>query len=307
MAAAGAMAPLALVLLASVVLLPSSGPTAPGAGVGIGSALALTFLSVIAAAVIAVLSAWLPAQASRWALSVCGAIAGAGAGYVMSAPVVANPTLRLGLAAVLGIGWGSVVARLGARQQPPRAVLMDRIPERDRVQTPVSRSPGQQNPETVAPAWSTSIRSRRMSRLAVFGAVVFTTAVVLSAGVAPWWWVGLLSLAGVVFCVFMLAWSRVSLRIDADGLSIDSDVIGRVLIHCRASEILGVGSTQIDPLDWGGWGLHWSRRHTAFVVAGGPGIVVHRSSGRALAIEITDPAATPDSAARMLRAIASAA
>ncbi|HLS45428.1 MAG TPA: hypothetical protein VK045_08330 [Ornithinicoccus sp.] len=41
-------------------------------------------------------------------------------------------------------------------------------------------------------------------------------------------------------------------------------------------------------MKWGGIGLRWLPDRTAYIVRGGPGIVVHRASGRRFAVEVTE-------------------
>ncbi|UJH69495.1 hypothetical protein [Ornithinimicrobium sp. INDO-MA30-4] len=55
-----------------------------------------------------------------------------------------------------------------------------------------------------------------------------------------------------------------------------------------ASEVLGVELTKVKPMEWGGNGLRVSRKGTAYVANGGPGVVIYRASGSNLAIELSD-------------------
>ncbi|MGB7450432.1 MAG: hypothetical protein WA892_15070, partial [Ornithinimicrobium sp.] len=205
-------------------------------------------------------------------------------------------------AACVGALWGVAAYVVHGADEPSAADVLAGIPERDRVVRPVA--PDEGAPRRQDAAWQVSVRLPRMRGLALFGGLVFGATAWLSWGTTPGWWTALVGLAGALFCAVMLAWSSVLVRVDPTGLMVRSMVFPVSLMTVAASDVLGAGSVEVDPMDWGGWGLQWSARHTAVVVRGGPGIVVHRRSGRPLALEVPAGAVAASEGAALLRRVA---
>ncbi len=287
------MLPLGVLLIGSLLAPPVTGAATQQAASGIVRALSATVLAVVVAALVSGLARWVPSAASRVLLSICGAVAAGGVTTIVAAQFDGPGAATLPVALLVAAGWAWAVFVLHGRERVDPEILMEQIPELDRVPWPGSELPNSRSganhlvPPTV---WQEDVQSTRMRGLALFGAVVLAAATALSVGVTPLWGSVAVLIAGLGFSAAVWLWSSVTVRIDHQGLSMVSGVVKVRLLQVAPEEILGVSSAEIDPMAWGGWGLRWTLRHTAFIAKGGPGIVVHRSSGRPLAIEI--PAGT---------------
>ncbi|MGB3827446.1 MAG: hypothetical protein WA962_01605 [Ornithinimicrobium sp.] len=301
LAGATAMLPMG-VLLASSLLFTSTRATGSPV-VALGPTFSATVVAVVAAALVSVLSGWLSPTSTRLALTACAAVTAAGTAYIVMGQAGLSPALSALVAALAGALWARLVFGFFALDPVSRAELIDRIPERDRVGVRPS-------PETVAAStaeaapWDVQLRSVRMQRLSIYGAVVFGAVLAFSLGSTPLWWVVVIVVAGSAFCAAMAAWSAVQMSIDQRGLTIRSLRAPVDLVKVAPAEIVGVSSVEIDPLEWGGWGLQWNARHTAYIRSGGPGLVVYRRSGRPLAVEIPEGSSTAEAGAVLLRRIA---
>lgn len=296
------MLPLAVLMVGSVLASAvSDGSSAPG----VDSAFAVTVLAVVAAALVSGLSVWLTDAAARLMLTVCGAASAAGTAYILLGQVGVTPLLSAPLGALVGVAWARWVFAVFALTQPTRTVLLQSIPERDRV---LPSSAGDPDTERAASEpWSVDVASVRMQRLVIYGVVVFGAIFVLSWGSASAWWLTVLGVLGIGFCLAMASWATVRLHIDDAGLTIRSLRLPITLVRVRPQDVLGVGSVEIDPMVWGGWGLRWNARHTAYISRGGPGLLIHRASGRPLAIDIPQGTTMAHAGAQRLRQIAGAA
>lgn len=301
-----AILPLPALLLALTVLpVPASvpthwaGPTPDGWASGPGFAATLLTTSVLTALLAAgsaLLARVVPPAWSRWALAVLAVVGwGAVALYVLT-------VWRVGVSGADGVGEGwallAVLLALVAgwigyavhgRRLPGRGEVLAGVPERSRVQAVRGRG--------VRPVqeWSTDADSRTM------GVIGWGTVLVLGA-VALWQlWLGSLLMGLVVALVALatgllaLAWSRVRYAVDAQGLQVRSRLLPVRLSRVPAEEVVGVDVQDLDPMRWGGVGLRALPERTAYIVdsGGGPGLVVYRSDGRRLALQVTegDPAA----------------
>lgn len=306
-----------LVLLVSSMLLVPFGLEPPPGNAGLRAlALGVTALVTVLAAVVSAMSRWVPASFSRVVIALCGGIAAAGASFVATATGDGSFWV---VVPVVGVGWGWVVAILHGADRPEVASVLQAIPERDRL-CGAAGAPGgpaaQLNagsasgglPGAAGPAggdpgpWTVRITSRRMAGLTVFGALTFTAIVILSLGLTPTWWLVMVAILGVGFCALTVAWSRIELQIGVSGVKVRSQTLRLPLVTVPPGELLGVASTEIDPMVYGGWGLRWNSRHTALVIKGGPGLLVYRASGRQLAIETPAGSGCADDGARALRA-----
>ncbi|MEA9984603.1 hypothetical protein [Subtercola sp. RTI3] len=92
---------------------------------------------------------------------------------------------------------------------------------------------------------------------------------------------------GVLTLVFAaLAWLRVTG--DHRGLRISSRVIPFLSRTISLDKMADVQSTEIHPLDWGGWGYRITPGRSAIVLRNGEGIVVYLKSGRGFAVTVDD-------------------
>ncbi|MBM2619431.1 DUF1648 domain-containing protein [Actinoplanes sp. LDG1-06] len=210
----------------------------------------------------------------RFWLGLAGAVAGSTAGiWVCTATATLdNPAdPRLGwrlLYFVAGLAWGAVVA-LAAGPSPAG------------VQPP---------PETVAPldlapteraAWSTTLRAPAL--LASMAVAAIVVVVVAAVGQAPIWPVVVVPLAAA------LVFGRVRVTADRRGLRLTAGLLNLPFKTIPLAEITGVEATEIEPLEWGGWGYRVTPGRAALVLRRGPGLVVHQSNGRRFAVTLDDP------------------
>lgn len=260
--------------------------------IGTGSGLYAVTLSVagacaVLAALAGVLSAFVPALWARWLITL---LAGVGATAAATYGAAALGTQVSGSAEqvhvtwaiapfVIGLAFAVVAYVVYGRERTDRAHVIEGVPERSRV-VPLAEG-------TPLASWATTLRSGTMMGTAIFVAVVLTITTVVS-----WMssiWMGLLiTLISAAAVGVTLAWSRVEVRVDQEGLVIRSLLAPVTLLRVAATDVVGAQVLDIDPMKWGGIGLRWLPDRTAYVIRGGPGIVVHRVTGRRFAVEITE-------------------
>lgn len=305
--------PFALLLLSQLVW-PEPPPELPTHWTGPGEVDAATegstYLGVVSSisgfcamvgALAAVLSTFVTHVWSRWLLTALGAVAaGAASSYGLAAWGTVIAGGRAGeVGVVWGLGavpvallWGWLVYAVHGLRVPELQEVLDRIPERDRV-VPVA--------DTTEESWQTEVGSRLLVGTAVFVVVVFVGIGALVAStdaVAP---AVVVAVPGLALGGYVLAWSRIRVRADGSGLTIRSAVVPVRLRHVPAEEVLGVSRIDLDPMAWGGYGLRGVPGRTAYVVRGGPAVVVHRRTGHRLAIEVTEGEEVAEAGARVLR------
>ncbi|MFD1721874.1 hypothetical protein [Amnibacterium endophyticum] len=94
----------------------------------------------------------------------------------------------------------------------------------------------------------------------------------------------------------------VRLTVDRRGVRLRSALLRVPLIRVRLSDIAEVVTDTIEPARWGGWGYRVSGAGIAYVARRGPGIVVKRRNGTAVAITVDrpeDPAAVANTLSRL--------
>ncbi len=101
--------------------------------------------------------------------------------------------------------------------------------------------------------------------------------------------IGTWALIGLATAV-LIAWtSSLTVRVDAAGVTAHFGPFARPSWHTPLERIRAAAVEEIDPMKWGGWGYRLSRRGTAIVVRGGPGLVLSRAGGSDLAITVDHP------------------
>ena len=214
------------------------------------------------------------AYGSRYLLGAAGALAGSTTGvWVASATAtVQNPgDPRLGwrlLYFVAGLGWGAVVALVAGSSpvgvQPPAQAV-----------APLDLAP------TERAAWSTTLRAPLILALTAASAVLI--AVVAAVGAAPIWPLAVVPvLIGLVF-------GRIRVTADRRGQRLVAGLLAVPLKTIPLTGIAGVEVTEIEPLEWGGWGYRVTPGRAALVLRRGPGLVVHQTNGRRFAVTLDDP------------------
>ena len=300
--------PFALLLLAAAVW-PSQPAIVPAHWVGgtdglstgpgaFTTALAVSGFTGIMASLVGLFSSLLPPLWSRWLMILLAAV-GAGAATVYGAAALGthlagDPGRVSGLwalaAPVVALVWAVVAHRLTSLEPPPREAVLETVPERARV-VPVTGSGSIQ--------WETSLRSSVLiGNLAV---------VVVLMGVSTYFLgresVGrglAVALLGLVLAGFVAAWTRVTVHVGAEGMTFRSALAPITLKRIPAEQVLGVEVRELDPMKWGGLGLRWLSDRTSYIVSGGPGIVVHRTSGRRFAVETPEGEAVAQAGATAL-------
>jgi hypothetical protein len=301
------------VLLLSVTVLPLparvpthwSGRTPDGWTSGpafLSASLTATVLAAIAAATIAVLRRAVPEAWSRWVVTAAAAV-GWGAVLLYAVSVwrtdVDGPDAVREVWAMLAVAGGLAAGVLGyavhGRRVPTLAQVRERVPERSRVQALRGRGVRPVDP------WATDVSSTTLRVLGWVLLVVFaaTTVWVLVAGESLVLAV-FVALVGGTTAALALAWSAVRLHVDADGLTVRSRVLPVRVSRVPAEEVVGVEILDLDPMRWGGVGLRALPDRTAYIVDGGPGIVVWKRDGRRLALQVTDGEQVAAAGARAL-------
>lgn len=307
-----AILPLAVLLLLVPALPPpqrmpthwsGSRPDAWASGAAfLSGVLTVVVLAALAAAAAALLQRAVPQAWSRWVVAAAAAV---GWGALLSYAVTAWRTQVDGpeavgqlwpLLAVLGaLVAGAVAYAVHGRRVPPLAELRERVPERARVRAPRGRVASPPD------AWTTRITS---PTLQVIGwgllAVLVGTTVLLAATGESLVFVALVLLVVGGAAGLGIAWSAVDLRVDAEGLQVRSRLLRLPVARVPAEDVVGVEVLDLDPMSWGGIGLRALPERTAYIVRGGPGIVVWKRDGRRLALEVPDGEAAARAGARAL-------
>ncbi|MCK0110887.1 hypothetical protein MWU75_01850 [Ornithinimicrobium sp. F0845] len=270
-----------------------------GAGV-FAVALSVAGFCAVGAALLTLLTAFLPAVLSRWLTTILAGVAATAAGtyaaaawgtHLADGPEHVHVVWALA-PFVVGPLWAWLAYLLYRPDPVDRQAVLDTVPERSRV-VPVGAGDG-------AP-WATLVTSSVLNGTAVFVGVVLTVTTVLA-----WWssiWLGVATaLFAVAMTLFVLAWSRVEVRVDRRGLAIRSTLalLPVHLLRVAAEDVVGVETRDLDPMKWGGIGLRWLPGRTAYIVRGGPGIVVHRVNGRVLGVEVSEGEEVAAAGARAL-------
>jgi hypothetical protein len=264
--------------------------------------LTVTVLCAIGAAATAVLQRAVPQAWSRWVIATTAAV---GWGAFLMYAVTAWRT-RLDGADGVGEGWallavagglaaGALAYAVHGRRVPSPEELRDRIPERARVQPVRGRS--------VRPVgeWATEISSTTLRVIGWVTLAVFagTVALTLLTGES----LALVALVVLVVggaALLALAWSSVRLHVDQDGLRVRSRLLPVQVARVAAEDVAGVEVLDLDPMEWGGIGLRALPERTAYIVDGGPGLVVWKRDGRRLALQVTEGDAAARAGARVL-------
>ena len=307
-----AILPLAALLLVTTLMpVPERVPThwsgrLPDGWTEGGTFAATTFtivaVAALAAAAAGLLQRAIPQAWSRWLIATAATVGWA----AVAVHVLTVWRTRLDGPDRVGDGWallallaglvaGALVYVVHGRRTPTRQELADLVPERSRVQ-PARRPGGRVEP------WSTTVRSRTMQVMGwVLLVVMLGSAGVVAATGGGIWLTLVLALTGVLVAGLALAWSAVRISVDADGLTVRSEVLPLRVSRTPAEDVAGVDVQLLDPMRWGGIGLRALPDRTAFIVdSGGPGIVVYKRDGRRLALQITEGDAVARDGARTL-------
>ena len=179
---------------------------------------------------------------------------------------VALPPWLIPVDLVAGLGFGALVWLLLPVRRPR--------PESSPV-TPIELAP------TEKVAWVGTAKASGMVWVAAVLGIAAVAAVFVHVAAG----LGLLALALVV-AVF----GEVTVRVDERGLHVLWGPVGFPRRTIALGQIADVRVEQIDPMQWGGWGLRVSSRGVAAVVRRGPGIVLTRPTGSAFAVTVDDAA-----------------
>ena len=123
-------------------------------------------------------------------------------------------------------------------------------------------------------------RARSRTLLVIGVAIVLVSALTLLLWGRP------LSLFAAAIGLIVGWSSEIMVRVDDRGVSAHFGPLGWPTFRTRLDRIDAVRAEQIDPLQWGGWGLRIGRRGTALVVRRGPGLVLARRGASDVAITV---------------------
>lgn len=297
------MLPLGVLLVSSILLPISAAPRV------LGPVLAVCVGALLVAAVVTGLARLVPPHTSRWMLALSGAVgAGAAGGYTLSLvgvqlfdDISATSAWWLLPAALVAVLWGWAGYVVHGDQRPSVQQIVETIPERDRV------LPAAEAADLVLP-WRCDARSGSLEGAAIFVLVVLGAAgvlVLVSGG--GWLLGGCLVVGGLVAATLTWAAAEVQVLVDGEGLRVRSRRLPLTVLRVPAREVLGARAMDLDPMVWGGTGLRWLPGSTAYLGSGGPGIVVHRRSGRRLAVQLTQDEQAAAAGATALRSVAAQA
>lgn len=268
-----------------------------GAGV-FAVAVSVAGFCAAVAALLTILARFLPALWNRWLVALLAGVAATAAGTYGAAvwgTALAGGPERVHVVwaiapFVVGLAWAWVAHQLYRPDPIDRQAVLETVPERSRV-VPV--------PGTDSAPWATLVRSGVLTATAVFVAVVLSLTTALAWASSAWLGAGL-ALLTLAMTVHVLAWSRVEVRVDQEGLTIRSTLVPMRLLRVEPEAVVGVETADLDPMKWGGIGLRWLPGRTAYIVRGGPGLVVHRDTGRQLGVEVPEGEEVAAAGARAL-------
>jgi hypothetical protein len=100
--------------------------------------------------------------------------------------------------------------------------------------------------------------------------------------------------------IVVLGFTRLRVTADRRGLRVVSRVLGIPLRRIPLESIASVGTADLRPAEWGGWGYRMLPGRSALILNAGPGLVVRTTREREFAISLRDPA-TPAALLEALR------
>lgn len=141
--------------------------------------------------------------------------------------------------------------------------------------------------------WSRRVSARWSGPVALL--VLAAGAGALVVGPAP---VALVALP-VAGAALLLGSARVT--VDHRGLTVALGVLGRPRVHVPREDIASATTTDVVPMQYGGWGYRIVPGGRGIIVRGGPALVVTRRSGRRLTVTVDDPATAAGLLAGLVR------
>ena len=254
-----------------------------GVADGFASPTAFFIAASIAIAAVTALLLWLPAYGGRQVLAV-RMLSGAPLGLTVlfCAIAVAMVIPQLGTAAAAdneldaavllvplvlsALAWGLGGLIAGSPADPP--TVADRP----------------------APSTGTSMVWRGVATPSPVVLVIAASSVVITAALAIVVGPALLVVAGLVG-IAMLTMMRFRVVIGRAGVVIAGSPVGLPRFTVPLDQIVSVGTTEIRPGQWGGWGLRVRRNRTGIITRGGEGLRIERSDGAELVVTVDDAAA----------------
>ncbi len=152
--------------------------------------------------------------------------------------------------------------------------------------------------------WSTEPTSALLGVLAfVVAGVTAVLAAVMVADSGSWYGAGfmLLITGGTIVVVGGMAWAQ--LTVDRRGLRLGSRLVPLTLKRVPLARVSAVSVERIDPGQWGGWGYRVMPGRSAYVVHGGPGLVLDLVDGKRFAVEVTEGREAAEEGAAVLEAL----
>lgn len=137
-------------------------------------------------------------------------------------------------------------------------------------------------------AWSGTTGSGVLVFAVVLVAVVFAGTLVLAlltGAAAAWITAGVLFLAAGSAALLV----PVRLTVDRRGVRLSSALLRVPLLRVRLDDIQSATAGTIEPAQWGGWGYRISGAGIGYIARRGPGLIVRKRGGGAVAITIDHP------------------
>ncbi|MFC4244333.1 hypothetical protein ACFOYW_13215 [Gryllotalpicola reticulitermitis] len=185
-------------------------------------------------------------------------------------------------------------ARLGARllillAAVACACLVDvLLPPGPTPRTPAGRRPALTADPQERISWTGVTGSRALAVIAAAVALAFIGSVVLALTLRQ----GGLWTAVILFAVLTalsIALVQVRITIDRRGIRLEPALLHAPLIRIRLENLASVTADTIEPTQWGGWGFRISGAGLAYVARRGPGLIITRRTGSAVAITVDQP------------------
>ncbi|MCJ1695719.1 hypothetical protein MT349_07980 [Rathayibacter caricis] len=246
----------------------------------VGALLAQALVLSGAPAVVGIVAALL-GRGSRMLLSCLGLVAGLGAsawatslGTTLAADSAEGAQLGAWLLVLLGgLAYAVVPGALAPRSRSESSTRVERMALGD----------------SESGAWSHTVTGRVF---AVVGVVLALAAAVAVSTLLAEGSTGPAIAMAVVLgasAIVVLGFTRLRVTADRRGLRVVSRVLGIPLRRIPLETIASVGTAELRPAEWGGWGYRMMPGRSALILNAGPGLVVRTTREREFAISLRDP------------------
>ncbi|WP_063837200.1 hypothetical protein [Phaeacidiphilus oryzae] len=97
--------------------------------------------------------------------------------------------------------------------------------------------------------------------------------------------------AGLLLGAGALAFLWVRVGVDGEGVTVRCGAGGLPRARFRLADVADASRAEVSPLTWGGWGYRFrgAGRERAYVIRGGPALVLRLGDGRRVTVTVDDP------------------